>query len=239
MIIGLIVDGSKLISIQSDQSASPASLNLMSRSRLLQLAVPLVKNYGFTREALARSVLDLPPSEAHPQPLSETAVSALFGSGDIARTTLINAWLDDGICQMKAASGLPMKNILSSRLKLNEPVLQHLPEAFSILATSTSGPLPLDPRPVLYHVAKIADEACYIARDTSLQLGWYSRRASLAAIYSAAELHQLTSPNTTYNFLDSLLHGSSSLKSSLDEVNLFSSYVVKSWAGIIKSSGIF
>lgn len=74
-------------------------------------------------------MLNLPPPEAHAQPLSETAVSALFGSGDVARKNLINAWLDDGINQMKTApNGSTMKDILGSRLKLNEPVLQHLPE---------------------------------------------------------------------------------------------------------------
>jgi ubiquinone biosynthesis protein COQ9 len=98
-------------------------------SRLLQLALPLVRTHGFTREALARSVLDLPAPETHAQPLSETAVSALFGSGDVARKKLINAWLNDGINQMKAnPTGSTMKDILGSRLKLNEPVLQHLPE---------------------------------------------------------------------------------------------------------------
>jgi len=52
------------------------------------------------------------------------------------------------------------------------------------------------------------------------------------------KLHQLTSPKTAYSFLDSLLDTSSSLKSSLDEVELYSSYIVKSWTGIVKSSGV-
>jgi ubiquinone biosynthesis protein COQ9 len=131
------------------------------------------------------------------------------------------------------------------------------------------------------HAARIADEACCATGDKSLQvcphllcgviladlsirtkLEWYSRRVSLAAIYTAAglfiqlvliisfsihfqrpspfpELHQLTSPHTTYIFLDSLFDNSSSIKSSLDEVSLYSSYIFKSWRGIIKSSGIF
>jgi ubiquinone biosynthesis protein COQ9 len=90
-----------------------------------------VGTYGFTHEALARSVLFLPPSEAHTQPLSETSVSALFGDGDLARATLINAWLDDGIRQMKKVPlGSSLKEALSARLKLNEPVLGHLPEVW-------------------------------------------------------------------------------------------------------------
>jgi ubiquinone biosynthesis protein COQ9 len=88
------------------------------------------------------------------------------------------------------------------------------------------------------------------------QLSWYTQRASLAAVYTTAgnpfcalrtstmlitvaELHQLASPQTAYDFLDSLLDNYTSLRSSMDEVGVFSSYVARSWAGIIKSSGIF
>lgn len=99
----------------------------MSRVQLLRNAVSLVQNHGFTRRALSESVMTIP---GHTEPLPETAVSALFGQGDNARRTLINAWLEDGIEEMKAGvSASPtMRHILRTRLKYNEPVLQHLPE---------------------------------------------------------------------------------------------------------------
>ena len=46
------------------------------------------------------------------------------------------------------------------------------------------------------------------------------------------ELHQLTSPRSAPDFLESLL-------TTADETELFSRYIMKSWAGIIKSSGVF
>ncbi|KAG5646995.1 hypothetical protein DXG03_001719 [Asterophora parasitica] len=212
----------------------------MSSARLLKLAVPLVNTHGFTREALARSVLTLPGKEAHAEPLSDTAVSALFGKGDIARRTLIRAWLDSGIRHMQSSPpGATLKQVLRARLEFNEPVLHLLPEAFATLASPTNGITLLDPRPALHHVVRIADEACNATTDASLQLAWYASRGSLAAIYTASELHQLTSPTTAYDFMDSLFDGSSSLKSSLDEVSLFSSYFVKSCKGIARSSGVF
>lgn len=54
-----------------------------------------------------------------------------------------------------------------------------------------------------------------------------------------AELHQLASPETAHAFLDSLLASSSKLHTSVEEVGLFGGYVMKSWQGIIRSSGIF
>ncbi|KAF8808677.1 hypothetical protein BYT27DRAFT_7188642 [Phlegmacium glaucopus] len=229
-------------------------------SRLVKLALPLVRTHGFTREALSRSVLSLPENEVHVEPLSDTAVSALFGYGDDARRTLIEAWLRGGLSHMdsiprvqRPATLLPasetsrigsektatVRDVLRARLEYNEPVLPYLPEAFALLISPSSGIHLFNPLPAVKHAAWIAEKTCYVTGDKSLQLDWYSRRMSLAAIYTAAELHQLTSPHTTYAFLDSLLDNLSSIKSSLDEVNLYSSYIFKSWRGIIKSSGIF
>ena len=86
----------------------------------------MVQTYGFTRAALSHSVFRLP--KPHPEQLSESAVTALFGHGDDARKTLINAWLDDARNQMRAAPEPTIKAALKRRLRQNEPVLQFLPE---------------------------------------------------------------------------------------------------------------
>jgi ubiquinone biosynthesis protein COQ9 len=92
----------------------------------LRLATPLVQHHGFTRTALARSVLGLP--KPHAEPLSDSAVTVLFGEGDAARKTLINAWLDEGREYMRAVPVDGVKRALLSRLEYNVPVLRHLPE---------------------------------------------------------------------------------------------------------------
>ena len=126
----------------------------------MRLALPLVRTHGFTREALSRTVLALPPGEAHTEPLSDTAVSALFGQGDEARRTLIDAWLKEGLrhmsfvpgverpaagvnleaAELSSASPVPVANarkatvrdVLHARLEYNEPVLPFLPEVRSL-----------------------------------------------------------------------------------------------------------
>jgi len=221
-----------------------------SSSLLLKLAIPLVKAHGFTREALSLSVLHLPSTATRTQPLPDTAVSALFGQGDDARRILINAWQDHARQRMRTIiSSEPgaqptIRSVLRARLEYNEPVLAFLPEAFALLATPipTPGiPLSLDVRPALKHIAEIANDACWITdkSDAATGTSWYARRASVAAIYAAAELHQLTSPHTAYLFLDSLLEASSAVKTSLDETELFATYIMKSCAGIVRSSGVF
>lgn len=105
-------------------------------THLLKLATPLVQHHGFTRTTLARSVLALP--EPHAEPLSDSAVTALFGQGDAARRTLIDAWLDEGRAHMRAVPVDGVKRALLARLEYNVPVLSYLPEVCSIRLVMSS-----------------------------------------------------------------------------------------------------
>ena len=62
--------------------------------------------------------------------------------------------------------------------------------------------------------------------------------ASSFLTVSCAELHQLTSPNSAYQFLDEVLDLTHKVDSSVGEVELFGKYIWRSWAGIIRSSGV-
>lgn len=71
----------------------------------------------------------------HAEPLSDTAVSALFGSGDEARRRLIEGWLEEGLRRMENRTSVKgmvekvnVRDALHARLEYNEPVLGHLPE---------------------------------------------------------------------------------------------------------------
>ena len=98
----------------------------MSTQQLLKCAFPLIRTHGFTRQALSQAALSLPrPSE---KPLSDTAINALFGDGEEARRTLLNAWLAEGRKDMEKSDDRSISGLLKHRLRWNEPVLQYLPE---------------------------------------------------------------------------------------------------------------
>ncbi|KAG1876046.1 hypothetical protein C8R48DRAFT_690560 [Suillus tomentosus] len=108
----------------------------------------------------------------------------------------------------EATEKMGMEDVLKARLKSNEPVLEHLPEAFALLASSPLLPLPLppvDPAPIIKHAAQVSNQACSIAHSDARESSWYTRRATISAIYLAAELHQLTSPRTAPASLHLLL----------------------------------
>ena len=60
-------------------------------------------------------------------------MSALFGEGDDARRTLISAWLDEGRAEMHNSPTTTIKDVLGTRLRYNEPVLDLLPEVQSLI----------------------------------------------------------------------------------------------------------
>lgn len=63
--------------------------------------------------------------------------------------------------------------------------------------------------PSIAELAALADEIWYLAGDFSLDTSWYTKRASLSAIYSATEVFMTQDQSTdfrdTENFLDSRL----------------------------------
>ena len=121
----------------SPRHQPPHTMTSATRDALLKLALPLVKTHGFTRSTLSLAAM-YSPSGNITAPLNDTAVDALFGEGDEARRTLINAWLDDARVSLRtsysqgvAASSTQtpsLENVLKMRLSKNEEVLEHLPE---------------------------------------------------------------------------------------------------------------
>ncbi|KAH8117937.1 hypothetical protein DFH11DRAFT_1503289 [Phellopilus nigrolimitatus] len=208
----------------------------MQSKRLLQCAFPLIKNHGFTRESLSLAALSLPAP--HTEPLSDTAVTSLFGSGDEARRTLLRAWLEEGRNDMETSKEKTASGLLKHRLRWNEPVLQFLPEIFALASSPPSGIPPLDPRPAVWHAASIADQACYLSGDKNTGNAWYAKRATLSTVYIAAELHQIGSPTTAADFLDSLLDSANKLESVFGDTSQFSRYIGRSWSGIYRSLGL-
>lgn len=105
---------------------------VLMRDAILRQAVSLVREHGFTRKALSLAPVSLSNNLTN-GPLSEIAITALFGRGDDARRTLVNAWLDEGLIEMgnRQEGQKEINSIraaLRRRLSWNEPVLELLPE---------------------------------------------------------------------------------------------------------------
>jgi ubiquinone biosynthesis protein COQ9 len=94
----------------------------------------------------------------------------------------------------------------------------------------------------LAELARLADEIWFLAGDTSVDSSWYTKRASLSAIYSASEVFmtQDESPNyvETEQFLDGRLADLRTIGSTLGALGEWVDYTGHSAINVLRSKGV-
>jgi ubiquinone biosynthesis protein COQ9 len=77
----------------------------------------------------------------------------------------------------------------------------------------------------------LSDEIWYLAGDTSVDTSWYTKRASLAALYASSELFMTTDTSkdlaATEEFVDRRLEDVQKVGGTIHGLNQFAGY----WAG--------
>ena len=90
--------------------------------------------------------------------------------------------------------------------------------------------------------ARLADEIWYLAGDGSVDSSWYTKRASLSAIYSATELFmsQDTSKHfaETERFLDSRLSDVMKVGGFIGALTEWADYSAHSTVNVLRSKGM-
>lgn len=94
----------------------------------------------------------------------------------------------------KLGIGSKVRTLALTRLRANEPIIHRWQEALAIMAQPSYVPASIA------ELARLADEIWFLAGDTSVDSSWYTKRASLSAIYSAAEVYM--TQDTSANFAD-------------------------------------
>lgn len=146
------------------------------RDAAIRAILPLVPRSGWTRRTIAAGLraAGLPEDEA----------AFLFPRGV---TSAVEAWIDLIDREMAATAGdvtgqhIParIRTLVAARLRLIAPHKEAARLAAAVLA------LPWNAPAGLRGAARTASAIWQAAGDTSDDLSWYTRRASLAAIYGA------------------------------------------------------
>ncbi|KAK4236945.1 hypothetical protein C8A03DRAFT_35144 [Achaetomium macrosporum] len=153
---------------------------------LLSAAYAHVPSHGFSQEALALGARDTGLLDISPSILPDGVFSLIRWHLYTQRTSLA-AKAKDAIDETAAVTvGDKVEALAWSRLKGNEAVVGRWQEALAIMAQPSYVPASLK------ELALLADEILYLAGDVSVDPSWYTKRASLSAIYAAAELFQTT-----------------------------------------------
>ncbi|WP_237217374.1 COQ9 family protein [Falsiroseomonas oryziterrae] len=148
------------------------------RDAAIRAALPHVAALGWTRAALSAGLRDLGL-----EPLEQ---DWLFPRGPVEA---VEAWCDLADREMEEAARqedivslrIPdrIRRVLMLRLERNEPHKEAIRRALALQS------LPWNVPSALRTVARTADSMWAAAGDTSADLSWYTRRATLVPIYGA------------------------------------------------------
>ena len=96
----------------------------------------------------------------------------------------------------------------------------------------------------LAELGRLADEFLFLAGDTTVDTRWYTKRASLSAIYSAAEVYQATRDRSsvdfldTERFLDARLDGARRVGYAADSVQEWVGFTAMAAVNVLRSKGV-
>jgi ubiquinone biosynthesis protein COQ9 len=169
------------------------------------------------RDALIEALLPLVPAQGWTMAAARAAAPAAgFDPRDVAmlfprgQAELLEAWCDLADRRMaEAAAAMDfsgrraperVRMVIAARLALMRPHKEAVRRALGLLA------LPMHAAAATRTLARTASAIWYAAGDSAVGFDWYSKRATLAGVYSATLLAWLTDPSdddrATLGFLD-------------------------------------
>jgi len=94
----------------------------------------------------------------------------------------------------------------------------------------------------LSELAKLADEIWFLAGDQSVDSSWYTKRATLATIYSATEVFMTQDKSANFTeteqFLDSRLEESRKVGGFMGALGEWMNYTGHSTVNVLRSKGL-
>ena len=95
----------------------------------------------------------------------------------------------------------------------------------------------------LAELGRLADEILFLAGDTTVDTGWYSKRAALSAIYSATEVYMATTDTSenfvdTERFLDRQLERARTVGYAMGSVREWIGFSALSTVNVLRSKGV-
>jgi len=146
------------------------------RDAAIRAILPLVPAMGWTRRAIAAGLGEagMPPEDA----------AFLFPRGPVSA---VEAWLDLADREMAEAAGdladlrTPdrIRLLVATRLRQASPHRDAVRQALALLS------LPWNAAVAIRSAARTTSAMWYAAGDRSADFSWYTRRASLGAVYAA------------------------------------------------------
>ncbi|KAJ4346561.1 Ubiquinone biosynthesis protein coq9, mitochondrial [Didymosphaeria variabile] len=209
-----------------------------AESAILSAALSHVPSYGFTADALRLGARDAGYMDVSTNLLPRGVFDLINYHLVSQRLALKNSvqFPSAGEQGKKLGTGSKVRTLTLARLRANEPIIHRWQEALAIMAQPSYAPASLA------ELARLADEMWYLAGDESVDSSWYTKRASLSAIYSATEVFmtQDTSKDfiETEKFLDSRLGDVMKIGGFIGALTEWTDYTRHSAVNVLRSKGM-
>eukprot|EP00123_Amoebidium_parasiticum_P018522 comp24232_c2_seq4/m.44684 comp24232_c2_seq4/g.44684 ORF comp24232_c2_seq4/g.44684 comp24232_c2_seq4/m.44684 type:complete len:272 (-) comp24232_c2_seq4:422-1237(-) len=214
--LGAVAVGRRL-TVAAGERAGQAQAQRELRQQLLDTAVGLVPQYGWTVLCLGKAAeaVGLNPMAHGLCPDGPVALVEHFLQTSRRQTAQqLEAMPLDGL-----GVGQRVRTGIVTRLQHTMPLAAQWPQALAVMGSSGHGRLVL-----AGELAALADELWHQAGDTATDFGWYTKRVALMGVYSSTELFlaqdQSAGFEATLQFLDRRLAdvaGLGSLRSQVEQ----------------------
>ncbi|KAI9707172.1 MAG: Ubiquinone biosynthesis protein coq9, mitochondrial [Candelina mexicana] len=219
-------------SYHSYEHDQPAPFN-PTEEAILSASIAHVPSHGFTITALTEGAKDA----------GYLGVSTnLFPKGafDLVNYHLVTQRLalKDRVQyrEPKLGVGAKVKTLALERLSANKPIIHRWQDALAIMAQPSNVPTSIA------ELARLSDEIWFLAGDTSVDSSWYTKRASLSAIYASAEVFmtQDQSPDfvETERFFDRRLEDIRAVGTSAENVAQWVNFTGHALTNVLRSKGV-
>lgn len=132
--------------------------------------------------------------------------------------------------------GAKVRALALHRLRANGSVIGSWQQALAVMAQPAYIPASL------HELSLLSDEIWFLAGDTAVDISWYTKRASLAAIYSSAEVFMTTDTSNNFketeSFLDRRLQELRNVGGSLGAIGEWVGVSGKSMVNVLRSKGV-
>ncbi|CAF0705092.1 unnamed protein product [Brachionus calyciflorus] len=171
---------------------------------ILKNALKFVPEYGFTTEAISKGAMEVGLS---------SAAKGIFNNGAFDLIDFfykhsnknLEAYLENLIQEGKIKRKNELiRSAIVYRLTLIQPYIKHWPQAMAIQTFIPSNALVS-----IENLLKLCDQIWHQVGDNSIDINWYTKRLTLAAVYKTTELFMIQDKSEnfkdTYEFLDNRL----------------------------------
>lgn len=132
--------------------------------------------------------------------------------------------------------GTQVKELTWARLMLNAPVNARYQEALALMAYGSNM------RASLAELHALSDEIWYVAGDVSVDSSWYTKRASLSAIYASSELFMTQDVSKGFEetraFMERRFNGMRELGGAVGSIGQWVGFTFGAGVNVLRSRGM-